>query len=125
LRIAAYPPHWPDLASSGFFLFSCLSISKLASKDSNSDLQVNFLRDSQKFWRTSALILWKRFSGGEWINRLDRCIAPLQQMERPWNEVQDGEKVLDRRVSLKVLKLNDFPSDLFMKILPIVCNHQS
>jgi hypothetical protein len=26
----------------------------------------------------------------EWVNRLDRCIAALQEMENTWNEVNNG-----------------------------------
>jgi hypothetical protein len=86
LRIVPHPhlPDSPDLAPSDFFLFlvSCLSISKIASKDSNSDLQMNFFQESQKFWTKSALTFWNRFSGSEWINRLDRCIVAFQHCSK-------------------------------------------
>jgi hypothetical protein len=48
-----------------------LGISKVVSKDSNSRLQMNFFRESEKFWTKSALALWKRFSESEstdWTN---------------------------------------------------------
>jgi hypothetical protein len=78
LRVAPHPPYPPyslDIAPFDFFLLSCLGISKTASKESNPGLQMKFFREYEKFWTKSALTLWKRFSGSEWIKRLDRCIA--------------------------------------------------
>jgi hypothetical protein len=60
LRIAPHPPYSLDLASSDF---SYLGISKIASKDNNSGLQMNFFRESEKFWTELVLALWKLFSG--------------------------------------------------------------
>jgi hypothetical protein len=51
---------------------------------------MNFFRDSDTFWAKSRLALWKWFSGSEWINKLDRCIAALQQIESTWKEVNNG-----------------------------------
>jgi hypothetical protein len=51
------------LVSCFLFLVSCLCISKTASKDSDSCLQMNCFRESEKFWTKSASILWTRFSG--------------------------------------------------------------
>jgi hypothetical protein len=91
LRIARdlHPLYSPDWASSGVFLFGCLR-NRRQSKDSNSGLQMNFFRESEKFWKNSTLTFCKRFSGSDWINRLDLCIAALQQMESTWNEVDNG-----------------------------------
>jgi hypothetical protein len=94
LRIALHPRSSPDLDLSDFscFLFGYLQ-SHFQSKDSNSGLQMNFFRESENFWTKSALALWKRFSGNgsvDCINRLDRCIAALQQMESTWNEVNNS-----------------------------------
>jgi hypothetical protein len=50
---------------------------------------MNFFRKFKKFWTISAFVLWKRFSGNEWIKRLDECIAILEQMESTWNEVNN------------------------------------
>jgi hypothetical protein len=58
------------------FLVSCLGISKTASMDSNSCLQVNFFQEPEKFWTKSALTLWKRFSGTEstdWTDASQHC----------------------------------------------------
>jgi hypothetical protein len=64
------------------FLFSCLGISKTAFKDKNSGLQMNFFRESEKFWTKSTLTLWKRVSGSgstDRTNVLQHCsIAALQ-----------------------------------------------
>jgi hypothetical protein len=67
-----------------------LDISKTASEDINSGLQMNFFREFEKSRTKLVLTLWKRFSGSEWINRFDGCIAALQQMESTWNEVKNG-----------------------------------
>jgi hypothetical protein len=48
-----------------------LDISKIASKDRNSGLQMNFFRESEKFWMKSTLTLWKQFFRSESINKLD------------------------------------------------------
>jgi hypothetical protein len=40
-------------------------------------------------------------------------------------EIQGGNKVPDPRGYVKVLKLNNFPGDFLMTVLPIVCNHAS
>jgi hypothetical protein len=80
LRIAPHlphPPDWLDLAPSDF-LVSCFlfGISKTTSKDSNSNLQMNFFRESKKFWTKSALEFWTRFSGSEstdWTDALQHC----------------------------------------------------
>jgi hypothetical protein len=51
-----------------------LGISKTASKDSNSGLQMKFFRESEKFWTKSRLTLWKRFSGSgstDWTDALE------------------------------------------------------
>jgi hypothetical protein len=76
LRIARYSLHSsysPDLAPSDFFLFG---ISKIASKDSNSGLQMNFFRESEKFSTKSVLTLSQRFSGNgstDWTDALQPC----------------------------------------------------
>jgi hypothetical protein len=90
--------------------FSCFGISKIASKDGNSGLPMNFFRESEKFRTKAALTFWKRFSGSgstDWADALQHCsiaalqhcsiaalqhcsIAALQQMESPWNEVDNG-----------------------------------
>jgi hypothetical protein len=90
LRIAPHTPYSPDLASSDLFLFSWFLVFlfghlKNAFKDSNSGLQMNFFRESEKFWAKSALTLWKQFSGSgstDWTDVLQHCsIAALRQME--------------------------------------------
>jgi hypothetical protein len=63
IRSTPDPSYLPDWAPSRLFLFSCLGISKTASKSSNPGLQMNFFRESEKFWTNSAFTLWKRFSG--------------------------------------------------------------
>jgi hypothetical protein len=76
LWIALHSPYSPDLAPSDFFLFSCLEISKAASEDSNSGLQMNFFRESEKIWTKSALTLLKPFFGSgsaEWTDALQYC----------------------------------------------------
>jgi hypothetical protein len=59
-----------------------LGISKTASKDRNSGLQMKFVRESEKIWTKSALTLWKRFFGSglrDWTDALQYCsIAVLQ-----------------------------------------------
>jgi hypothetical protein len=89
LRIAPHPPYSPDFAPSGFSLFSCLEISKSASEDKNSGLQMNFSRESEEIVdEISVDTLEAVFR--KWINRSDRCIHALQQMESTWNEVNNG-----------------------------------
>jgi hypothetical protein len=63
-----------------------LGISKIASKDSNSGMRMNFFQESEKFWTKSALTLWKRFSGSGSTDWTDA----LQQMESTWNEANNG-----------------------------------
>jgi hypothetical protein len=61
------------MSSFSLFLVSRLGISKTTSKDSNSGLQMNFLRKSERFWTKSGLTLWKEFSGSgstDWIDAL-------------------------------------------------------
>jgi hypothetical protein len=87
-----------------------LAISKTASKDSNSGLQMNFFQESEKFWTKLALKHWKRFSGSgstDWTDALQHCsiaalqhcsiatlqhcnIATFQQMESTWNEANNS-----------------------------------
>jgi hypothetical protein len=64
------------LSSLWLLLVSCLGISKTASKNSKSALQMNFFRESEKFSTKSALTQWKQFSGSECINRLKSPIWP-------------------------------------------------
>jgi hypothetical protein len=52
-------------------MFSCWDISKIASKDSYSGLQMNFFRESEKFWTKLALTPGKQFSGSESIDCTD------------------------------------------------------
>jgi hypothetical protein len=89
LRIASHPPdpfYSSDVAPSGCFLVSSLAVSKTASKDSNSSLQMNFFCESEKFWTKSALAVWKPFSGSGSTDRTDA----LRQMESTWNEANNG-----------------------------------
>jgi hypothetical protein len=68
--MAPHPPYSLDLAPFDFFLLGYL---KTASEDSNSGLQMNFFRESEKFWTKSVLTLWKRVSGSgstNWTNAL-------------------------------------------------------
>jgi hypothetical protein len=76
LRIAPHPPYSPDFALSDFSLVSCWEISKSASEDSNSGLQMNFSRSPNKFWMKSVLTLWKRCSGSgstDWTDAFLHC----------------------------------------------------
>jgi hypothetical protein len=47
-----------------------LGISKTASTDSNSSLQMKFFQKFENCWTKSELTLWKWFSESEWINFL-------------------------------------------------------
>jgi hypothetical protein len=77
LRIAPHsqcPSYSPGLAPSDFLTFSYLSISKIASKDNKSGLQMICFRKSAKIWTKSALAHWKRFSmswSTDWTDILD------------------------------------------------------
>jgi hypothetical protein len=63
---------------------------------------------------------------GEKAHLGEHDVVPLgDQMIRRDLYMQSGEKVRDRRVYLKELKSNNFPSDFLVTILPIVCNHPS
>jgi hypothetical protein len=82
LRIAPHPPYSPGFAPSDFLTFSCLSISKTASKDSNSSMKMNFFQESEKFRMESTFSLWK------WFFRIESTYWTeiLQQLESTWNK---------------------------------------
>jgi hypothetical protein len=89
LRIAPHPPYpsySPDLAPSDFILFGNLK-NRLQGQQFGSAYELlSGVRNSLDEISVETLEVIFR----EWINRLDRCIASLQQMESTWNEVNNG-----------------------------------
>jgi hypothetical protein len=55
-------------------------------REMTGNLQMNFFWESEEFWPKSVLALWKRFSESGSRD----CTDALQQMENPWNEINNG-----------------------------------
>jgi hypothetical protein len=68
------------------FLFSCLEISKAASEDSNSDLQMNFFRESEKSRRNQRWHFRSRFSGVDQLSGPMHYTISANRKHVKWNK---------------------------------------